>query len=477
MAFKIFPPSFRELSAQRTYQPFLDSLCQTPSLSLLADKCTSLSQLKQIHARMIIFSRIHDHFAASRLLSFCALSETGDLHYATKLFNNTQNPNLFMWNTLIRGHANSQIPERAVFLYVQMRKLGVVPNNHTLPFLLKACSNCGCSESCKQVHTHVFKFGLVLELHVVNALMRGYCVSTDLEGARQLFDEMQERNLITWTTMISGYVQNFCADEGLVLFNKMILEDFEPNGATFASVLSACADSGCLELGERIHGFIKAKKIEIGVILGTALVHMYAKNGAVMKAKTLFDKMPQRNTATWNVMICGLAGHGHAQEALTLFQELDKGQITPNDITFVGVLSACCHAGLIDVGREIFNSMERFYGVKPKIEHYGCMVDLLGRGGKVAEAEELINEMTWKADVVILGALLAACKNHGNIEVAERVVRDIQALEPDNHGAYVVLAGMYAEAGRWEDVRGLRTTMRRAKLKKTPGWSMADVDN
>ncbi|XP_034707176.1 pentatricopeptide repeat-containing protein At5g56310-like [Vitis riparia] len=436
------PPSFTKLS-------ILTSVLHPPPpppprFSLLADKCTSMHQLKQIHAQMIISARIHDNYAASRLLSFCALSESGDLSYALRLFNITQEPNSFMWNTLIRAHASSLNPSEALLLYVDMRRLDVIPD---------------------------------LNLHVVNGLVRAYSVSCDVRNARRVFDEVSERSLSIWTTMISGYAQNYCSNEALELFDQMIVEGLEPNGATLASVLSACAQSGCLDLGERIHVFMEEKGIEVGVILGTALVHMYAKNGAILMAQKLFDSISERNTATWNAMICGLAVHGHAKEALDLFWKLEKEQIVPNDITFVGVLSACCHAGLLSVGRKIFHLMKRVYGIEPKIEHYGCMVDLLGRGGELLEAEELIKGMAWKADVVILGALLGSCKNHGNIEIAERVVKEILVLEPHNHGVYVVLSNMYAEAGRWEDVLRLRKVMKSGNLKKTPGWSLVDSDN
>ncbi|KAD7479603.1 hypothetical protein E3N88_02739 [Mikania micrantha] len=445
---------------------------QRPHLSLLADKCTSIRQIQQIHAQMLVSATIHDNFAASRLISFSALSLDGDLIYASKLLKSVQQPNMFMWNTLLRGLAVSPNPREAVLLYVKMCRIGVTPGEHTFPFLLKACSSLQSVESCKQVHTQVVKVGLDLDFHVVNNLIRGYSVSSGLMHARQLFDEIPERNINVWTTMVCGYAQNDRAEDALALFNQMVAQRFEPNGPSLSSVLSACAQAGCLDMGEKIHRYLIEKGFGIGVILGTALVNMYAKNGALLMARNCFNNMPQKNVVTWNAMISGLAVHGHAKEALEFFQELEKHTVKPNDSTFVGVLTACCHAGMVDFGRKIFNSLRNVYGIEPSIQHYGCMVDLLGRGGMVLEAEELINRMPWKADLKIFGALLSACSSHGNIEVAERVVKKMVVLDHDNHGVYIVLSNMYANVGRWDDVSRLREIMKDGSLKKTPGWSL-----
>ncbi|KAL0351137.1 UNVERIFIED_CONTAM: Pentatricopeptide repeat-containing protein [Sesamum radiatum] len=390
---------------QTLWQPSSPPAQHTP-LSMMVDKCKSMDQLKQIHAQMIVTSRIHDTFAASRLLNFYALSASGDLNYALKLLEHTPMPNLFMWNTVIRAQASSSSPFEGLLLYADMRRRGVIPGKHTFPFVLKACSNMKSIKCCEQVHAHVLKFGLDSDLHVVNGLVRGYSVSDGIDDARRVFDELDDRNLSIWTTMICGYAQNDSAGEAIRLFDGMIADGFEPNGVVLCSVLSACAQSACLDLGEQIHEYIQEKGMELNVILGTALVNMYAKNGSLAKAKQCFYGLKQKNIATWNALICGLAVHGHVEEAIHFFTKLEKEKVMPNDITLLGVLSACCHAGLLDYGRKIFYSMKRIYGIEPKIKHYGCMVDLLGRGGQVVEAEELIKGMVWKADVCDLGSIV-----------------------------------------------------------------------
>ncbi|KAH6823776.1 hypothetical protein C2S53_004512 [Perilla frutescens var. hirtella] len=450
------------------------------SLSMAADKCKSMDQLKQIHAQMIITARIHDGFAASRLINFCALSDSGNLSYALKLFDDIPAPNQFMWNTLIRAQASSSNPIAALLLYAEMRRRGVAPGKHTFPFVLKACSHSNSSlnsiKCSEQVHAHVLKFGLDCDSHVAKGLIRAYSVSGRINDARKVFDELTERNLSVWTTIICGFAQNDSADEAITLFNTMVSEGFEPNGVVLSSVLSACAQSACLSLGEQIHAYMEEKGMELNVILGTALVNMYAKNGALVEAKQCFDGLKEKNVATWNTMICGLAVHGQADEAIHFFRKMEREKVKPNDITLLGVLSACCHAGMLEFGSEIFYSMKRAYGIEPNLKHYGCMVDLLGRGGRILEAEEMIRGMVWEADVVIWGALLSACKSWGNIEVAERVVKEIHGLDPKNHGVHVVLSNMYAEAGRWEDVVRSRKGMKEESLKKTAGWSFVGDD-
>ena len=277
--------------------------------------------------------------------------------------------------------------------------------------------------------------------------------------------------------MVSGYTQNGRYKDAMRAFDDMLDEGFEPGPLVLASVLSACArsESGGLVMGRRVHDIMERRGMAapVGVILGTALVDMYAKNGVIDEAVSVFTGMPQRDTATWNALISGLAHHGHAEDALAMFQQMRQEGVLPNATTLVGILTVYSHTGRLDEARRFFSSMEDF-GVTPSIQHYGCMVDLLGRSGLLSEAEEMIRGMTCKADTAIWGALLTACKNHGDLDVAERAGQEMLKLDPNNHGVYVVLSNIYADARRWQDVDRLRKVMKGAKLSKIPGSSTVD---
>ncbi|XP_026416918.1 pentatricopeptide repeat-containing protein At5g56310-like [Papaver somniferum] len=317
-------------------------------------------------------------------------------------------------------------------------------------------TDCHLLNSGKQIHTQVIKFGLDLDLYVINSLIRYYGACGDMSDARKLFEEVPVRNFIIRTMIVSGYARNFFSNEALLLFDQMLAKGVEPNGETLLPVLCACARSLSLK---------SEQQTEVGLMLGTALVDIYAQRGEISVARSLFHKIPERNTTTWNAMICGLADLGHAVEALELFKEMGKEKVMPDDIT--------CRAGLLEDGRDIFLSMKQVHENEPKIEHHRCMVDLLVQGGRLLEAEELISGMVCEADIVVLGALLDACKNHGNIAIAERVVKKMLHLEPQNHGVYDVLSSMYAGVGRWEDELKLRKKMKAST--KIPGWGFMDT--
>lgn len=277
---------------------------------------------------------------------------------------------------------------------------------------------------------------------------------------------------------LNRYAQNGSPEEAIKLFNAMRESGTEPDKYTVAAVLSACASAGALDLGSWVDDFVTAKGLlHRNVYISTALVDMYAKCGNIDRAIQIFQAMPHKNVISWNAMISGMASHGHGQEAIQLFSRmLDEGGVLPNDITFVGLLSACVHAGLVAEGRQWYSLMETKFGTVPKIEHHSCMVDLLARAGHVEEAWEFVEKMSEEPDAVMLGALLNACRNFKKVDVGERVMRKILDLEPSNSGNYVIASKIYAGSNRLEDSARMKGLMKERGVSKIPGCSWIEID-
>lgn len=296
--------------------------------------------------------------------------------------------------------------------------------------------------------------------------------------ARELFDQMPERNVVCWNAMIAGCTQNEKFLESIELFRKMLQSGCAPpNDVTLVIVLSACAHLGALDLGRWIGGFIKRRSMELSLFLGNALSDMYAKCGCIGEARRVFERMKERDVISWSIIICGSAMHGHAEEAISGFHEMLQHGMKPNDITFMGILSACTHAGLVDDGLRYFNRMSDEFGIDPKVEHYGCVVDLLSRAGRLDEAEDLIDSMQMPPNVIVWGALLGGCRIYGDISRGERVVQHIFELDPGHSGSHVYIAHVYSSTGRLEDAAKCRLRMREERVAKVPGCSWIEVDN
>lgn len=315
------------------------------------------------------------------------------------------------------------------------------------------------------------------DLVSMNTMIHGYAKTGDLVAAQEIFDRTSERDLLSWSSMISGYAQSRQSSNALRLFHEMQLANVVPDEAAMASVLSACGDTGALGMGRAMHRLIDKKRLNLDLRLGTALVDMYAKCGDIETSRKIFIELNEKDVLTWSAMILGLANHGHGKVAIDLFSDMISQGIQPNEITFVGVLSACGHIGLVTEGWAHFNSMEDVYGVMPKIEHYGCMVDLLGRAGQLEEAIGLIKDMPFEPDVVIWRALLNACRIHKNVELAEEATKNLVHLEPYVDGHYVLLSNIYAQANMWDGVSRIRKLLRRKCIKRIPGSSSIEVDN
>ncbi|KAA8529483.1 hypothetical protein F0562_033718 [Nyssa sinensis] len=429
-----------------------------PLLHFLS-QCSSMSQLKQIHAQTLRTTTTHHPntlFLYSRILHCSSLF---DLDYAFRVFDPIDNPNSFMWNTLIRGcaHSNDR-KEQAILLYYEMLNEGsVVPDKHTFPFVLKACAYLFALFEGKEIHGHVLKLGFDSDVYINNSLVHFYATCGYLEHARIVFDNMSERSVVSWNVMIDAFVQLSEFELALKLFAQM-QKLFKPDGYVMQSVLSACGNLGALSLGMWIHAYVLRKcdsDVASDVLVNNSLVDMYCKCGSLEIARQVFERMHTRDVTSWNSMILGLAMHGQVEAALEYFSRMvDEDRIMPNSITFVGVLSACNHRGMVGEGRKYFDLMITKYKIKPVLEHYGCLVDLLARAGFIDDALELVSNMPVKPDVVIWRSLLdACCKKNVGVELSEEVAR--QVIESEGgicSGVYVLLSKVYASASRWNEV-------------------------
>ncbi|XP_009371170.2 pentatricopeptide repeat-containing protein At5g48910 [Pyrus x bretschneideri] len=484
--------------------------------------CKTIRDLHQVHAHFIKTRQIHDPLAAAEILRFYALSTHRSIQCARSVFTQMEKPNYFSWNTIIRALAESSVNDHsldALFFFSQMVADGSVePNKFTFPSVLKACAKMGNLEVGKCVHGMAVKFGLETDGFVVSNLVRmyvmcevmedanllfsrsvgdfgvlngrkqegnvvlwnvivdGYVRVGDFRAARELFDKMPHRSVVSWNAMISGYAQNGFLKEAVEMFRDMQIGNVCPNYVTLVSVLPAISRLGALELGKWIHLYANKNGIGIDDVLGSALVDMYCKCGSIEKALLVFEQLPKRNVITWNAIISGLAMHGRVEDALDYFLKMERAGVVPSDVTYIGILSACSHAGLVEKGRSFFNHMVNVVGLEPRIEHYGCMVDLLGRAGLLEEAEELILNMPIQPDDVTWKALLGACKMQGNIDIGKGVAEILMDLAPRDSGSYIALSNMYASLGNWEEVAKVRLRMKDMDIRKDPGGSSIELD-
>lgn len=343
--------------------------------------------------------------------------------------------------------------------------------------MIKACADLSTLRLGKRVHSHALVCGYGSDSFVQAALISFYAKSGDLGVARKLFDKMSERTVVAWNSMISGYEQNGCSREAIGMFNRMRELGIQPDSATFVSVLSACSQLGALDLGCWVHDYIINNELYVNVVLGTSLINMYARCGNVSKAREVFDSMNERNLIAWTAIISAYGMHGYGNQAMGLFLQMKAYGLRPNKVTFVAVLSACGHSGLIHEGRKAYASMSQEYGLVPAVEHRVCLVDMLGRAGLLKEAYQFTKELNHvELAPAVWTAMLGACKMHKNFNLGVEVAEHLLAIEPDNPGHYVMLSNIYALAGRMDRVEMVRKMMIRRRLKKQVGFSTIEVD-
>ncbi|KAJ8634134.1 hypothetical protein MRB53_027470 [Persea americana] len=447
---------------------------QLPTLQAsILKKCVHLNQFKMVHTQIIKNPSHQTNVLLAKLIE--SLVAAAHLDYAHKVLDEMSEPMAFAFNTMIRGYALSGNGEEGINTYIKMQEHCIEPDSFTFPFLLKAST---ALSQGKGVHSLIIKSGqLGADVFSQTSLVSFYSRSGGLKCARLVFDGMPEKNVVSWTAMVTGYMKERRYNDGLALFHQMQVAGIEPNELTLVNVLSACAHLGAYEMGKWVHRFINRHEVFVNPILGTALVDMYVKCGYIQKALQVFEKLPERIVCTWNSIIGGLAMHGYGELALKKFLQMQTEETRPNDVTFIGVLSACTYSGLVDKGREYFYSMRKQYHIEPNIKHYGCFVDLLGRAGFLQEVYETIKNMPIEPSEVVWGSLLNACSSHGNVELAEIAMGKLVELEPFNDGNYVLMSNIYASKGQWDNVARMRRFMKDRGILKTPGCSSIEVGN
>ncbi|XP_061349332.1 pentatricopeptide repeat-containing protein At1g05750, chloroplastic-like [Gastrolobium bilobum] len=419
------------------------------------------------------------------------------------------------WTSSIAQHCRSGRSGHLVEAaseFVRMREAGVEPNHITLITLLSACAHCRSPISISfgaAIHAHARKLGLdmndvmlgtaLIDMYAKcgrvdsarlvfdqmgfrnlvswNTMIDGYMKNGEIEDALHLFDELPVKNVISWTALIDGFVKKDCHEEALDCFREMQLAGVAPDYVTVIAVLAACANLGALGHGLWVHRLVMTKDFRDNDRVSNTLIDMYSRCGCIELARQVFDRMPRRTMVSWNSIILGFAVNGQADEAVSFFNSMKKEGFEPNSVSYTVALSACSHAGLIDEGLRIFYNMKRVSRIAPRIEHYGCLVDLYSRAGRLEEALHVIKNMPMKPNEVVLGSLLAACRTQGDVELAENVMKYLVELDPEGHFNYVLLSNTYVAVGNWDGASKVRRAMKDRGIHKNPGFSSIEIDS
>ncbi|KAK8935749.1 Pentatricopeptide repeat-containing protein [Platanthera zijinensis] len=442
-----------------------------------------------VFRRMRLDNVIPDQVTYSSIISACsdlrAFDEGKQVHCLSIKANLSSNP--YVGGSLVDFYAKSRELENAVSIYSLLPEKTSPSSNALMSGFVQ---NGGEEEAVilnitshgrmgLQLHCCLLKSGLLCidDEFLKASLLVMYLRAKLLQDANKLLLEIKDnKSLVIWTLIISGFSQNGYSEEALLLFREARERDLGFDEAILASVLRACADLAALDYGRMAHGIVIRTAFESHRHTGIKLIDMYSKCGDMGSCRQLFElEKHKEDVILWNSMIVGLAKNGHALEALVIFDRMRGSRMNPDDVTFLGVLAACSHAGLVDEGRKFFKSMSAEYGVTPRPQHYACMIDVLGRGGRLKEAEELIDEMPFKRDGLIWATMLAAARMHGDSERGERAAEKLMELDPNNSSPYMLLSSIYAASGDWDGAKRLRHDMRARGVKKLPGWSWIEV--
>ncbi|KAI9122420.1 hypothetical protein K1719_006260 [Acacia pycnantha] len=463
-----FYPSLQLFSHMRLIGYKLNNFLITAVLK----SCLGLQAFRlgmSIHACALKTHYEQDLYVGLALLELYSKSQ--DLDAAQKFFEEMPKNDLIPWSLMIARYAQSDKSREALELFQRLRQSSIVPNQFTFASVLQACATLPALNLGEQIHSCVLKVGLDSNVFVSNTLMDVYAKCSEMENSMKLFVESPEHNDVTWNTMIVGYVQLGDEEKALNMFVSMLAYPILPTEVTYSSVLRACASLTSLKQGHQVHSLTVKTIYDKDTVVANSLVDMYAKCGSILDSRIVFDRMRKRDEVSWNAMICGYSMHGLGVEALNIFEMMQQSNCKPNKLTFVGVLSGCSNAGLLDKGQALFKSMMQDYGIEPCIEHYTCMVWLLGRSGHLEKAVKLIGEIPFQPSVMVWRAMLGACVIHNNIDLGRVCAQRVLEMDPHDDATHILLSNMYATARRWDSVASIRKIMHTKRVRKEPGLS------
>ncbi|KAK4738673.1 hypothetical protein R3W88_002370 [Solanum pinnatisectum] len=439
--------------------------------------CAALSDIGfgvQVHGCIVNGGFEANVFVQSSLIDM--YSKCGDLDSAKKALELMEVNHAVSWNTMILGYVRHGFPEEALSLFKKMNASDMEVDEFTYPSVLNSLACMQDPKNGKCLHCLVVKTGYESYKLVSNALVDMYAKQGNLACAVSVFNSMVEKDVISWTSLVTGCAHNGFYEEALKLFYEMRMAEIKPDQIIIASVLSSCSELALLELGQQVHADFIKSGLGASLSVDNSLMTMYANCGCLEDAKKVFNSMQMHNVISWTALIVAYAQNGKGKESLRFYDEMIASGIEPDFITFIGLLFACSHTGLVDDGKKYFASMKKDYGIRPSPDHYACMIDLLGRAGKIQEAEKLVNEMDIEPDATVWKALLAACRVHGNTDLAEKASMALFQLEPQDAVPYVMLSNIYSAAGKWENAAKLRRKMNLKGLNKEPGYSWIEMN-
>ncbi|XP_058093404.1 pentatricopeptide repeat-containing protein At4g14050, mitochondrial [Magnolia sinica] len=461
---------------------------------------------KQLHAHIIKFGLQRCRPLPNNLIHM--YGQCGLLLDALRLFDEMPHRDAVSWASILTAHTQSNRPEQTLAIFPTMLTVDQIqPDNYIFATLVKACTNGPAVKQGKQAHARFLLSPFSDDAVMKSALVDMYAKCGLPDDARQVFDSISEKNSVCWTAMVSGYARNGRISNAIELFWRMPVRDlfswtalisgFVLTGESFdalklfaemrcesiqiddpfilSTVIGASSNLAALEMGKQLHCLVVVLGYKSSMVASNALVDMYAKCSEILAAKRVFGEIPQRDVVSWTTMIVGMAQHGQAEEALTLFNDMVATGQKPNEVTFVGLIYACSHAGLVDKGRYLFSSMIKDYNITPSLQHYTCLLDLFSRSGQLVEAENLIRTMPFEPDEATWGALLSACKRHGNTQMGIEVANHLLTLKLQDPSIYILLSNTYASAGMWDCVSQVRKQMAVKAVRKEPGYSWVEL--